>query len=244
MTDRAREPERRAEDRGKRDESREPEPPKSKLKRAAQKLKKPLVGLGIAGAAAPMVKATESQAAEEAKRAQEAASREPAPTGDVEEALADKIGGARAESDRNQRIEAAVGTYGITRALAEKIFDNAVEAGIDPKLAYGLVKTESAFKPRAVSHVGARGLTQVMPKTARWLVPGTRADDLFDEGTNLRLGFRYLNQLLDKYKGDTKLALLAYNRGPGTVDRVLERGGDPDNGYADKVFGGAEEMGA
>ena len=84
----------------------------------------------------------------------------------------------------------------------------------------------------------ARGLTQVMPRTARWLMPGTTAEDLYDRQTNLRLGFRYLNQLIDKYRGDVKLALTAYNRGPGTVDRVLKRGGNPDNGYADKVLGG------
>lgn len=238
MNDRANRPERRAEDRRRREEGQEPETASDKLRRLARKLKKPLVGLGLVGAAAPMIKD------QEAKEAQEARTREPAAARDVEEALADRIGGARAESEKAKRVEAAVATYGISRALAENIYDNAVEAGIDPKLAFGLVKTESGFKPRAVSHVGARGLTQVMPKTARWLMPGTSADDLFDEATNLRLGFRYLNQLVDKYQGDTKLALLAYNRGPGTVDRVLKRGGDPDNGYADKVFNFADEMGA
>jgi soluble lytic murein transglycosylase-like protein len=48
---------------------------------------------------------------------------------------------------------------------------------------------------------------------------------------------------MDKYDGDQRLALLAYNRGPGTVDRVLKRGGDPDNGYADAVISG-EGVGA
>src|SRR5690606_28559925 len=79
--------------------------------------------------------------------------------------------------------------------------------------------------------------TQVMPRTAAWLEPGTTSKDLYDRKTNLRLGFRYLDQMIDKYKGDVKLALLAYNRGPGTVDKVLARGGDPDNGYADRVLG-------
>jgi soluble lytic murein transglycosylase-like protein len=76
-----------------------------------------------------------------------------------------------------------------------------------------------------------------MPHTARGVNPGTRAEQLFDRRTNLRLGFRYLDQLVQKYGGNLKLALTAYNRGPGTVDRVLKRGGDPDNGYAGKVLG-------
>lgn len=237
MNDRAGEPGRRAEDRRRRESGEPAEKKSDRVRRVAQKLKKPLVGLGLVGAAAPMVKEAQTE-----ESAREARAEKPAAAGDVEEALAERIGGTRAESEKARRVEAAVATYGISRQLAESIYDNASEAGIDPKLAFGLVKTESGFKPRAVSHVGARGLTQVMPKTARWLMPGTRADDLFDEATNLRLGFRYLNQLVDKYKGDTKLALLAYNRGPGTVDRVLKRGGDPDNGYADKVFNHADEM--
>lgn len=242
MNEQPRKPARRAEDRQPQEPT--PEPPETasrKLRKAARKLRKPLIGLGIAGAAAPMVKTVESQATGEHEEVPGTAE---APTGDLEEALAEEMGGRRAEADRSTRVEAAMSTYGIAQTLAEDIYDHALEAGIDPKLAYGLVKTESAFKLRAVSHVGARGLTQVMPRTARWLVPGTKADDLFDQKTNLRLGFRYLNQLVDKYKGDTRLALLAYNRGPGTVDRVLKRGGDPDNGYADKVLGGADEMGA
>ena len=114
--------------------------------------------------------------------------------------------------------------------------DVARQEGIEPNLAYGLVKTESTFQEKAVSPVGARGLTQVLPRTARWLLPGTSAEDLFDRRTNLRVGFKYLSDMIDKYRGDVKLALLAYNRGPGTVDRELSRGADPDNGYADKVM--------
>jgi len=129
-----------------------------------------------------------------------------------------------------------VGRYGPPRELAEDIYDIAKEQGISPSLAYGLVKTESTFQERAVSPVGARGLTQVLPRTARWLLPGTSAEDLFDRRTNLRVGFKYLADMIDKYRGDVKLALLAYNRGPGTVDRELSRGADPDNGYADKVL--------
>ena len=127
---------------------------------------------------------------------------------------------------------------GLDRELAETIYDLALEEDIDPDVAFGLVRTESEFKNHATSHVGAIGLTQLMPSTARWLKPGVQARDLRDPKVNLSIGFRYLRELIDKYEGDERMALLAYNRGPGTVDRVLKRGGDPDNGYAEAVFSG------
>jgi soluble lytic murein transglycosylase-like protein len=145
------------------------------------------------------------------------------------------------EPDEKVKVQALAAKYrakgyNVTPTLAEAIHDAATEAGIAPEVAFGLVRTESAFKNSATSHVGAIGLTQLMPATARWLEPGTTRKDLRDPETNARIGFRYLARLIDRYDGDTRLALTAYNRGPGTVDRVLRRGGDPDNGYADKVL--------
>lgn len=127
--------------------------------------------------------------------------------------------------------------YRVPDALAAQIVTAGAAHGISPEVAMGLVATESGFKRTARSHVGAVGLAQLMPATARWLEPGTSRRELENPETNLRLGFRYLRDMIDKYEGDTALALTAYNRGPGTVDRVLRRGGDPDNGYAGKVMG-------
>jgi soluble lytic murein transglycosylase-like protein len=127
--------------------------------------------------------------------------------------------------------------YKVPDTLAEQIVEAATESGIEPDVAFGLVATESGFQRKARSHVGAIGLAQLMPATARWLEPGTTRKDLENPETNLRLGLRYLSSLIEKYDGNTELALTAYNRGPGTVDRVLRRGGDPDNGYAGKVLG-------
>jgi soluble lytic murein transglycosylase-like protein len=127
--------------------------------------------------------------------------------------------------------------FKVTPSLARQIHEAAVANRIDPKVAFGLVRTESGFKNSATSPVGAIGLTQLMPATARWMQRGVTRSDLRNPEVNLRIGFRYLRELIDKYEGDTELALTAYNRGPGTVDRVLKRGGDPDNGYAGMVLG-------
>lgn len=203
-----------------------------------RRYRQPLIGLGLAGMALPMVQATKAPVEPAADTDRADADTAAAASSDTEENLVNRIAETREEQARRQQVESAMEKYDIDRDLAEDIYDIAREQNIEPKLAYGLVKTESTFDERAVSHVGARGLTQVMPRTAAWLVPGTKTEDLYDRQTNLRLGFRYLDKMIDKYKGNVRLALLAYNRGPGTVDKVLKRGGDPNNGYADKVLGG------
>src|SRR5207247_1895238 len=86
-----------------------------------------------------------------------------------------------------------------------------------------------------VSTVGAVGLTQVLPSTARLYEPGLTTQQLYDRDTNLRIGFRYLRDLLDRYPANMSLALLAYNRGPAKVEQLLGAGRDPANGYEAEV---------
>lgn len=126
--------------------------------------------------------------------------------------------------------------YSVPVGLADRIHQAATEEGVDPELAFGLVQTESSFRRTVVSSAGAVGYTQLLPSTAGWLVPGVTRRALFDPDTNLRTGFRYLRYLIDRYEGDVETALTAYNRGPGTVDRLLRLGRSPDNGYAGKVL--------
>ena len=129
--------------------------------------------------------------------------------------------------------------YRISSEMARTIHEAATEEGIDPDLAFRLVKAESGFNPRARSYAGALGLTQLMPGTARWLDRRmTNAERIMEPRANLRVGFRYLRQLIRQYDGDLRLALLAYNRGHGAVDRDLRRGRNPENGYTRRVLGG------
>lgn len=146
---------------------------------------------------------------------------------------------ARLELNRLQSIVDQSTQYDISADLASSIYDIAIAEGIDPMLAFSLVRVESGFTRRAISSAGAVGLTQVMPSTAFWLQPGLQYSQLFDRETNLRLGFRYLKLMLEQYDGDLNLALLAYNRGPGRVDEILSGGGNPANGYSSLVRRGA-----
>jgi len=126
--------------------------------------------------------------------------------------------------------------YKIPSDLAAAIYDIALTEGIQPSVAFQLVKVESNFKPDARSVAGAIGYTQLRLPTARSYEPTVTARDLHDRDKNLRIGFRYLRSLLRRFEGDLSMALVAYNRGPTLVDSILVEGGDPRNGYAEAVL--------
>jgi len=106
--------------------------------------------------------------------------------------------------------------------------------GIDPYIEYSLIRQESLFEPDAVSWVGARGLSQIMPATGRWVARRLgyrdfRTGHLFDPETNIRFGTEYLSVQLDEFDGDVVRALAAYNGGPGASERWWEYGGERDS---------------
>jgi soluble lytic murein transglycosylase len=93
------------------------------------------------------------------------------------------------------------------------------EIGLDPAYVYGLIRQESRFVMDARSNVGASGLMQIMPATARWTAKkiglAYTADLIADRDTNLRLGMSYLKLVLDDFNSSQALAAAAYNAGPG-----------------------------
>ncbi len=91
----------------------------------------------------------------------------------------------------------------------------AAKYGLPPQLVEAVARRESAFNPRAVSPRGAQGLMQIMPSTQNLL----GVTEPFDEGQSLDGGSRYLRMMLDRFGGDTRKALAAYNAGPEAVER-------------------------
>jgi len=112
--------------------------------------------------------------------------------------------------------------------MRREVLATAAQVGVDPALKYGLIRQESRFILDARSHVGASGLMQVMPATARYTARriGMPFEPrmLNDRDVNLRLGASYLKIVLDDFGGQQALAAAAYNAGPGRPRRWREGG--------------------
>jgi soluble lytic murein transglycosylase-like protein len=112
--------------------------------------------------------------------------------------------------DPNARLNAPM-----SAELSSLIADASRTHGVDPRLVAAVARRESSLNARAVSPVGACGIMQLMPATARYL----GVTDIFDRRENVFAGARYLRALLDTFHGDLDLTLAAYNAGPGAVQK-------------------------
>lgn len=102
-----------------------------------------------------------------------------------------------------------------TTAYSDEIAAAARELGVEEAVVRAIIHAESAFNPNAISRVGAQGLMQLMPATARRF----GVLDAFDAGQNIRGGVQYLAWLLKRFNGNLALAAAGYNAGEGAVDK-------------------------
>jgi soluble lytic murein transglycosylase-like protein len=121
---------------------------------------------------------------------------------------------ARTAAPAEDFIPADVPTSGDPN-LDRIIFRVGEREGVDPRLIHAVIWQESRYNQSAVSHVGAQGLMQLMPATAKRF----GCDDLSDAESNVEAGTKYLRWLLNHFSGDVALALAGYNAGEGAVEK-------------------------
>lgn len=123
-----------------------------------------------------------------------------------------------------------------TRAEVKRIVvEESLRAGFPPSLAMAVAKAESDFDDAARSSAGARGVMQIMPKTARDLY-GVAPDELWDARLNVQLGIDYLESLIRRYNGRWEIALSHYNGGSAVGDPANPKVIPATSAYVNKVL--------
>lgn len=136
----------------------------------------------------------------------------------------------------SKEIRQFASRFSIGHELARLIYDISLDETVEPELIFRVVWAESQFRTDCIGPVGEIGLMQVRYSTAVTIDPGATRKKLFDPAYNIRIGIKHLKDHLHYYRGDTRLALLAYNRGRGRVNELITLGLNPNNGYARKVL--------
>ncbi|HEY4321416.1 MAG TPA: transglycosylase SLT domain-containing protein [Gemmatimonadales bacterium] len=154
-----------------------------------------------------------------------------------------QLADSRRELERAHQILEFSGQYAIPADLSARIYDIAIAEGIPAAVGFQLVKVESGFQNGATSSAAAIGLTQVRLPTARTYDAMVDPSDLMNADVNLRLGFRYLKDLLDRFDDNLPLALEAYNKGPTFVAAEQVAGNTVEGRYSRAVMSGVRKKG-
>ena len=112
---------------------------------------------------------------------------------------------------------------------SEYVYEYATEYNVDPLLVFAVIKSESNFKEKAISASNAIGLMQLMGNTAIETAEKidekiTSEEELYNPELNIKIGVKYLSELLERYNGNLGIALAAYNAGIGNVTEWIQKG--------------------
>ena len=165
---------------------------------------------------------------------------EPVPTPVVVASAPDTSAYDRALAQVADKVadELSISSPELALTIATAVENASAEFDLNPWLIVSLIRIESYGNPTAVSKVGALGLTQIMPVTGKEIAGDLHLaeHDLFDPATNVRMGAYYLGQLIERFEGNERAALAAYNYGPTAVSRMLRNGEPIPKVYAGKIL--------
>jgi soluble lytic murein transglycosylase-like protein len=125
--------------------------------------------------------------------------------------------------------------FGVRDEIARVIYEQALQAGVEPAMAFGMIAEESGFDPGAIGRQGERGLMQIKPSTARAYNSRITPEALHSPEVNVRLGLRHLKREVE-YFGDPILGLMSYHMGRTRLEREMADGVPPRDGYVERVL--------
>lgn len=131
-------------------------------------------------------------------------------------------------------------TFIFKKTYFDIVKKEATKNNLDPYIILSIIKTESKFNTMAISSKDAKGLMQIMDKTAEDInqkeniVNDISKLNIYDENINITLGCKYFKYLVDKYNGNSYIAICAYNAGMGNIDKWIKEG-IIDNSFSEKV---------
>ena len=148
--------------------------------------------------------------------------------------------GRQPEVSKNQHVEQPQGAVHTTAEMNAVIDKASAAYGVDKGLIISVIQAESDFDVNATSPKGAMGLMQLMPDTVR----GLGVSNAYDPEQNVMAGTRYLKSLLDRYNGDVRLALAAYNWGMGNLERSTGSMPEETRSYIARIMKSCEKASA
>ena len=145
-----------------------------------------------------------------------------------------------------QKISKYAEVYQTTPKIITMVFTESEKHDLNPAIMLELIKTESNFNAQAVSKVGAIGLCQIIPGTAKALARELQLEyseeKLFDNHYNIQLGTYYLAKLLQEYNLDYHRALTAYNRGPTGLANFIKTRGTAVSRYSQRISSRSQQL--